>query len=212
MSARDRLLSFIEQMRLPKRQFYQQAGLSSGFLTKNRNIGSNKLESISRAFPELSLEWIVTGEGTMLKSPEELHGLAKKRLPLLEIAAALKEPVDDYGQESSNLRPIDEFYFGKSYENCTMAMQIWGDDMRPEFCPGDIALFRKLESDDYIQWGFAHLVIAGENCFFKRLQRSPDENKLRLLGTASNAEFLEIEKKHVRCIYEARGVLRKLMS
>ena len=50
-----------------KYKFYKKTGLSNGFLDKNRNIGSDKCEIISVYYPNLSLEWLITGKGDMEK-------------------------------------------------------------------------------------------------------------------------------------------------
>jgi len=55
----DRLLKFIELKNMSKREFYSKVGLSNGFLDKNTNIGSDKIEKIIYAFPELNIEWLV---------------------------------------------------------------------------------------------------------------------------------------------------------
>ena len=55
-------------------KFFKEVGLSNGFLSKDRSIGSKSLEKISFYFPQLSLEWVITGKGSMLLEappPEE---------------------------------------------------------------------------------------------------------------------------------------------
>src|SRR5699024_10575983 len=54
--------------RITKSEFYRQTGLSNGFLDKVRDIGVSKLELILKAYPELSLRWLVLGEGEMIAS------------------------------------------------------------------------------------------------------------------------------------------------
>lgn len=68
MSAIDRLNKFIDYQGETKYRFYKKTGLSNGFLDKNRNIGSDKCEIISVCYPDLNIEWLITGNGKMIKN------------------------------------------------------------------------------------------------------------------------------------------------
>lgn len=50
-------------------EFERTAGLSNGYIKNFKgSLGVDKLENLLQAFPELSYEWLVRGEGDMLKS------------------------------------------------------------------------------------------------------------------------------------------------
>src|SRR5690606_40675380 len=53
--------------------FEKSTGLSNGSfggqLKKNRSIGTDKLENIVRKYTDLNANWVLTGEGEMLKAP-----------------------------------------------------------------------------------------------------------------------------------------------
>ena len=68
MSIRDRILKYIEYKGISKYRFCQDVGLSNGFLDKKGNVGSDKCEKICYQYPDISLEWLLTGHGEMLKS------------------------------------------------------------------------------------------------------------------------------------------------
>lgn len=71
MGAIDRIKKYIDYKGISKYRFYKDTGLSNGFLDKNENIGSDKCEIIIDSYPDLSLEWIITGRGDMLKNGGE---------------------------------------------------------------------------------------------------------------------------------------------
>lgn len=52
--------------------FEEAIGKKPGYLTvalkRESSIGSDVLETLSKIFPDLNLEWLLTGEGSMLKS------------------------------------------------------------------------------------------------------------------------------------------------
>jgi hypothetical protein len=68
MKSSDRILQFISYKGISKREFYANTGLSNGFLDKASSIGSDKLEKIISAYPDLSLLFVVTGKGGMLNN------------------------------------------------------------------------------------------------------------------------------------------------
>ena len=69
MGVKERTLEFIEHKGLKMVQFEQMCGLSSGYVKAMRvGFGRDKLNNVLAQFPELSREWLLYGEGTMLKS------------------------------------------------------------------------------------------------------------------------------------------------
>jgi hypothetical protein len=67
MTSRDRIIQFLEYKGISKNKFYQKTGFANGFLDKTRTIGADKCEIICYQYSDLSLEWLLTGKGEMLK-------------------------------------------------------------------------------------------------------------------------------------------------
>lgn len=65
MAARERLIQFIDFKKISKNKFYLNCGLPNGAFTTVKSIGSENLEKISSAFPELNMDWVITGRGEM---------------------------------------------------------------------------------------------------------------------------------------------------
>lgn len=67
-SVKQRLEQFIKYRKLTTRQFELNVGLSNGYVRNIRkSITQDKLEQITRTYPELSKEWLIFGEGDMVK-------------------------------------------------------------------------------------------------------------------------------------------------
>ncbi len=63
-----RLSAFINHIGIPVSQFERKCGFSNGYVRSVSNsIGSDKLRALSDIYPELSIEWLLTGKGDMLK-------------------------------------------------------------------------------------------------------------------------------------------------
>lgn len=65
---RQNLLTFLNYRQESKSDFYKKSNLSNGFIDKLGDRLSIKSQSkISKAYPELNINWLLTGEGTMIK-------------------------------------------------------------------------------------------------------------------------------------------------
>ena len=210
MCARNRLIQFLEHIRLSKRRFYIQVGLSSGFLTKNKNIGSDKIARTAKEFPQLNIDWLITGRGKMLNPVSALSGEEETRyLPILDITTVLEFPRADSNTYKN--KALDMISLGKGYRNCTIAVQMWGDSMTPVYASGDVVALRPVHGLDYVQWGHAHLIITPEQHFFRCLTQNEKPKKISLESIRRDYEAFEIEVSQITALYEARAIVRKLM-
>ena len=92
----DRILQIIDYKGINKSIFYKETGLSNGFLDKVKDIGASKLELILNSYPEIDMEWLLTGKGEMLKSQKVDQNI-------------LKEPGESYRTD------YKELYFNAKY-------------------------------------------------------------------------------------------------
>lgn len=66
MGVKDRLLLFLKHIKMGQGKFEDQVGLSKGFVTNiGKGINSVSLNKISKQYPELNTNWLLTGEGDM---------------------------------------------------------------------------------------------------------------------------------------------------
>lgn len=85
-SVKQRLEQFIKYRRLTTRQFELNVGLSNGYVRNIRkSITQDKLEQITRTYPELSKEWLIFGEGDMVKCYfDEPNPPTEQKLPKMK--------------------------------------------------------------------------------------------------------------------------------
>ena len=68
MCVKSRILEYIEYKKIPIRQFEEKSNLSNGYISSMRKgFGTEKLENVLNSFPDLNREWLLYGEGEMLK-------------------------------------------------------------------------------------------------------------------------------------------------
>ena len=69
MNVKERINIFIEYKDIPVKKFEEKCGLSNGYISSMRkSFGEEKLNNVLKAFPELNRDWLLYGEGDMLKS------------------------------------------------------------------------------------------------------------------------------------------------
>ena len=79
-----RLTEFINAVGTTKKEFERNANLSNGFVDKAGNsIRKDKLDKILFAYPSLNRDWLVYGEGEMLKSESTAHRV-ESAVPMTE--------------------------------------------------------------------------------------------------------------------------------
>lgn len=95
----ERIKQFIESQNISVRAFEMQIGASNGLIRKaianNTDIQSKWISSIAENYPQISLAWLITGKGEMLKKDESsiektdasTSDLAERYLKMLEANA-----------------------------------------------------------------------------------------------------------------------------
>lgn len=76
MSVIQRILQIIDYSGLGVTEFSKSVGVSNGYFAKqkakNANVGSQILEKIVKKYPDINVAWLLTGEGDMLVSQENI--------------------------------------------------------------------------------------------------------------------------------------------
>lgn len=65
---KDRIIQYIEYKGIGKREFCRSISVSPTFLANDSEISSDKVFNIFSEHPDISLEWLISGEGAMLRS------------------------------------------------------------------------------------------------------------------------------------------------
>lgn len=66
MSQKDRIKEYIAYLKIGQGAFEKNVGISNGYVNNiKKSIGSGVLSKIQKTYPELNINWIVTGEGSM---------------------------------------------------------------------------------------------------------------------------------------------------
>lgn len=68
MSVKQRLIDYLKEKHIKGVTFTSEIGVSKGYIGAiSKSIGNDVLNSISIHYPDLNIEWLLTGDGDMLK-------------------------------------------------------------------------------------------------------------------------------------------------
>lgn len=101
----DRLKLFIKSKGLGQTKFEERVGFSRGYISKVKtSIGADKLSNIVEAFPDLNLDWLITGKGKMTSTPVQPAAVEQTTDTLEENSVKYKNKYLEILEENRILR------------------------------------------------------------------------------------------------------------
>ena len=74
-TVKERLIRFIKSIRFTQKEFCDSIGVCRSYVsTIRQSLAPEKLSAISAQYPELNIEWLLTGKGEMLNSTRAVSG------------------------------------------------------------------------------------------------------------------------------------------
>ena len=96
-NVKDRLIRYLDAKGISKAEFGRRIGVSGAYITSMRkSIQPDKLKLIAEEFPDLNRDWLLYGEGEMLRKEEApcaSAGLLEKLLQQAEEIGRLKQQI-----------------------------------------------------------------------------------------------------------------------
>lgn len=75
MATKDRLKEFLAFKKIGRNKFEAKLGIANGYMSsKGFSITSDVIEKSAIEFPDLNIEWLITGKGEMLKNSGAVIG------------------------------------------------------------------------------------------------------------------------------------------
>ena len=210
MAIRQRLLKYIDSKGISKYKFYQEIGVANGFLDKEGNIGSDKCEKISYQYRDLSLEWLITGNGPMLKNnavaykENEESGNA---IPLINQAVAAGLGSANFAISKSDVKA---YYVIPKFKDriIDFMIEVAGSSMYPKYNSGDVIACTIIKESKFIQWNKVHVIATKEQgLLVKRIKEDGDNT---IIAVSDNPDYppFKVPKTEITGIALVVGVIR----
>ena len=210
---KQRITRFIKTKRISQRRFEADAGLSNGFVNNIvKTIGADKMHKISIAYPELNTEWLLTGEGEMLKTEEPTISVEPSDYRLVPMYN-----LDARGGYADNLELSAEYVIDhipfKDATSEDICVPISGDSMSPTYRAGSIVLLHRVDDwFEFLELGQVYVIeLRDGRRLIKELRRSEEDSKNNYLCVSHNPIFdpVELPKKLIMRVYLVKAVYAK---
>ena len=212
---KERIIRYIKFKKISQRRFEIDAGLSNGFVNNIvKTIGADKLRKISIAYPELNTEWLLTGEGEMLREAEPQavspgEATDYRLVPMYNL--------DARGGFADNMELsaeciVDRIPF-KGATSDDICVPISGDSMSPTYRAGSIVLLHRVDDwYEFLELGQVYVIeLRDGRRLIKELRRSEVDAANNYLCISHNPMFepVELPKKLIVRVYLVRAVYAK---
>lgn len=219
----DRLKKFLDHEGISVRQFEAVIGSSDGkiakFIATNSSLKSDTLNAIMEKFPQLSIEWLITGEGTMLKSdaPQESIKPSTSSIP---IAHPVREggipliPIDAMagfmsGNDITVLEYECEHYVVPMFREADFLIPVKGSSMIPKYNSGDLVACKRLALNDlFFQWNHVYVLDTDQGALIKRVKRAGDNEHILCVSDNEKYDPFELHINQIHAIALVVGVIR----
>lgn len=208
-TVKDRTLEFIKFKGLTMKAFEQRCDLSTGYVTSMRKgYGSEKLNNVLTAFPELNREWLLYGEGDMLSSSSSAQPQPSVKNERVADDEAYKVPLVPVSALAGSL---NDFSLSVKRDDCEtvispikdidMAIKISGDSMEPEY-PSDSQVFvKKINERAFLEWGRVYVLNTCNGIVIKRLMPTNDPNTVLCESINPKYPPFEVNLENVNGVY-----------
>lgn len=203
-----RLLEFLKAKRISQTEFTGKLGVSPTYIgAMRKGIPADKLKKISELYPDLNRDWLLYGEGSMIKENVvecEHAGFEVPLLPVEAIAGSLQ--MWSQGVSLADCRKIVAPVPGADF-----AIQVSGDSMEPKFHDGSMLLIKKINERAFIPWGHPMVIDSENGVLIKKVlpyERKEDgEDESFIWAVSENPAYpkLKIPTESIYGLYRVMG-------
>lgn len=195
ITPKHRLREFIEFKNMRNSVFERMCDLGNGFCSTDGNINYTSVRRITAAFPELNINWVLTGKGEMLnKITAPPKAALQHATPIYN---NIEDAADDNRCGGIELAAI---------KNDILFVQFNGNSMTPTIASGSYLGLRHVKDYREIETGRCYAVRTQEN-FFVRIINNVSDEYLSLSSPNENYGGLEIMTKNIIALYIVEHVL-----
>ena len=194
--------------------YYKESGTTRGILGQNNGISEDNISRFLAYAPDVNVEWLLTGKGSMLKSDEQPLPEAKKTssrhkgIPLIPMEAIAGFPaIDNDGVSFDDCQhySIPEF----EAKGANFLIRVSGDSMTPLYCNGDIIAYRKIADILFFQWGGVYVLDTSQGVLVKYVEEC-EKNDDCILCVSENKRYkpFSLPKDDIRSLSTIVGLVR----
>lgn len=208
LTIKDRILYFIENQGIKKTEFFEKTEISASNFKGaglNSELGGDKIVKILTAYSLLSSEWLLTGEGQMLKPTASPSGISGSGIPLIPDHA-----MAGILQGDISVMELDcERYVVPAFRGADFLIPIKGSSMYPKYSSGDIVACKNIPLTDlFFQWNKVYVLDTVQGPLIKRVAKGSDQEHILAISENAKYEPFELHISQLRAVAIVMGVIR----
>ncbi len=195
MKAIERLYQYIDYKGYKPTIFEKDIGLSSGYLSvqkkRNADIGETVVNKINDNCQDISIEWLITGKGNMLRSDLSAGAMKSNKdnpdaYPLIDLTVAAGFGSVKFSIEKKDVK---DYYVIPKFSDLKIdfMIEVTGSSMYPKYTSGDVVACTILRESKFIQWNKVHVIATTEQGLLVKRIRENDENSI--LALSDNIDY-----------------------
>lgn len=206
----DRIKEYIDYKGISIAAFEKSIGMSNASfgkcLKKGGAIGTDKLENILNIYPEISTNWLLTGQGEMIEDNEpKISNNPEVGTPYYDVDFLGGFDLQDNDQTTvpalnivANICPRADLW-----------CNITGNSMEPTISNGDIIALHKCSIND-IQYGEMYAVVLDTFRTVKILRKSSSPNKIKFVPVNKDQfDEQDFDISRILQVFEVVGCIRR---
>lgn len=213
-----------------ERKIGASKGVLSRAISNGTDIQAKWLISVVDNYPRYNPEWILTGNGPMLRADERDGGNNKRD----EVGATderstsgipIATPATTPG-EGIPLLPIDamagaltgdvsvlpyecEYYYVPVFTGADFLITVSGNSMNPTFQSGDIVACKRVPlSGLFFQWGKIYIIDTTQGPLIKRIKPAPSPDHITIVSDNTDYDPFQLPASEIRAVALVVGVIR----
>lgn len=212
-TTKQRILQFIDYKSISISDFLRKTEIKRGFLDSDKldsSVSDLFIAKIIACYPEINIEWLVTGNGEMILSNSSTNNSLNNKLSLIPLIPINAIAGIGNGNNDLILQVDCEYYDVPEFRNkADYLIRINGSSMSPKYHSGDIVACKKLPLDTFFQWNKVYVVDTIQGALVKRVKKSQLGNEyIQLISENDKYEPFDIPISAIHALGLVIGVIR----
>lgn len=208
-TVKGRLKAYLSANNITMAEFGRRIGVSSAYITSMRkSIQPDKVERIKEEFPDLDIDWLLTGVKDDDSPPIKTNDTI-----LIPVASHDSIGGTRFNEEVNTEEYINGYLpFPTSIAHQgDVVIPIYGDSMEPTYKAGSMVLIREVELwREYLELGCTYVIgLVDDRRIIKTVMAGCDAKHLLLVSINPAHEPQEIDKKMIRSVWRVIVSVRR---
>lgn len=218
-----RIKDYIDKKGISVSAFEKSIGMSNGTISKclkrEGGILSGSLETFLSTYPDINPAWLMTGEGSMLKTAKTAEQNEVDTIQPAQNATHLaftskntkglpycdKNNIEHYDNADNSIFSVDDFLAGSADVLCTCTEH----SMSPAISYGDILALRRIKNDCII-YGEIYAILLDNERLIRQIRKGNSPDKLAFVPfNTTDYQTQEFAPSRITSIYKVIACIHR---